>query len=97
LRIESIIWRTTASGAAGFSFEAVAEGGRRNAIKQSAINQVPTTTNIATRIGVEADGDAIRNRGLLTSVIEVWTGWKSGRVRARLQNTFSTGHPQLVC
>jgi len=52
----------------------VDEGGRR-----IAFNHIPTKTSIAIRTGVEAGSGAIRNRGLLTSVIEVWTGWKSGR------------------
>jgi hypothetical protein len=49
------------------------------------------------RTGVEAGGSAIRNRGLLTSVIEVWTWVEIWPGWARLQNTFSTEGPQLVC
>jgi hypothetical protein len=99
LRIESIIWRTTASAglgfsfvaAAGFSFAAVAGGGRKNPIKQSAINHIPIATSIAKYAGCGVGGGAIRNRGLLRWVIDVWIEAKSGRMRARLQSTFFEG------
>ena len=72
--------------AAGFSFAAVAEGGRRIEIKLIAFNQIPTTTSIAMCLGVDADARAMRQNGLLASVIGSLTA----------QNTFSIDDLQLV-
>jgi hypothetical protein len=60
LRIESIIWRTTASAGLGFSVADAAERGR------IAINQIPTTISIAMRAAFERASGAIRNRGLFS-------------------------------